>query len=89
MAIDKALDVVKNSKTAPVPVHLQDAHYKGSAKLGHGVGYLYAHDYPNHYVSQQYLPDALVDESFYSPTDHGYENHIKEHLDRIRSEAQK
>ena len=52
MAIDKALDVVKNSKTAPVPVHLQDAHYKGSAKLGHGVGYLYAHDYPNHYVRQ-------------------------------------
>ena len=49
----------------------------------------YAHDYPNHYVSQQYLPDALVDESFYSPTDNGYEKHIKEHLDRIRSEAQK
>ena len=89
MAVDKALDIVKTTKTQPVPAHLQDAHYKGSAKLGHGVGYKYAHDYPNHYVSQQYLPDALVDESFYSPTDTGYEKHIKEHLDRIRSEAQK
>ena len=89
MAVDKALDIVKTTKTQPVPAHLQDAHYKGSAKLGHGVGYKYAHDYPNHYVSQQYLPDALVYESFYSPTDNGYEKHIKEHLDRIRSEAQK
>ena len=89
MAVDKALDIVKTTKTQPVPAHLQDAHYKGSAKLGHGVGYKYAHDYPNHYVSQQYLPDALVDESFYSPTDNGYEKHIKEHLDRIRSEVQK
>ena len=89
MAVDKALDIVRTTKTQPVPAHLQDAHYKGSAKLGHGVGYKYAHDYPNHYVSQQYLPDALVDESFYSPTDNGYEKHIKEHLDRIRSEAQK
>jgi len=89
MAVDKALDIVKTTKTQPVPAHLQDAHYKGSAKLGHGVGYKYAHDYPNHYVSQQYLPDTLVDESFYSPTDNGYEKHIKEHLDRIRSEAQK
>lgn len=89
MAVDKALDIVKTTKTQPVPAHLQDAHYKGSAKLGHGVGYKYAHDYHNHYVSQQYLPDTLVDESFYSPTDNGYEKHIKEHLDRIRSEAQK
>ena len=87
MAIDKAMDVVKNSKTAPVPVHLQDAHYKGSAKLGHGVGYLYAHDYPNHYVRQQYLPDAYVNEKFYEPGDMGYERDIKKHLDKIKSEA--
>ena len=79
MAVDKALDIVKTTKTQPVPAHLQDAHYKGSAKLGHGVGYKYAHDYPNHYVKvMQYLPDALVDESFYSPTDNGYEKHIKD-----------
>ena len=87
MAIDKALDVVKNSNTAPVPVHLKDAHYKGSAKLGHGVGYLYAHDYPNHYVRQQYLPDAYVNEKFYEPGDMGYERDIKKHLDKIKSEA--
>ena len=87
MAVDKALDLVKTTKTQPVPAHLQDAHYKGSAKLGHGIGYKYAHDYPNHYVDQQYLPDALVGEVFYEPTDNGYEKQIKSHLDRIRSEA--
>ena len=87
MAVDKALELVKTTKTQPVPVHLQDAHYKSSAKLGHGIGYKYAHDYPNHYVDQQYLPDALVGEVFYEPTDNGYEKQIKSHLDRIRSEA--
>ena len=87
MAIDKALDVVKNSKTAPVPVHLQDAHYKGSAKLGHGVGYLYAHDYPNHYVDQQYLPDELKGTKFYNPTDMGYEKEMKNLQKKIREEA--
>ena len=86
MAVDKALELVKTTKTQPVPVHLQDAHYKSSAKLGHGIGYKYAHDYPNHYVDQQYLPD-LVGEVFYEPTDNGYEKQIKSHLDRIRSEA--
>ena len=85
MAVDKALDIVKNTKTQPVPVHLQDAHYKGSAKLGHGIGYKYAHDYPNHYVEQQYLPDALVGETFYEPTDNGYEKDIKAHLTRIKN----
>ena len=59
MAVDKAMEVVKTQKTAPIPAHLQDAHYKSAAKLGHGAGYLYAHDYKNHYVRQQYLPDAL------------------------------
>ena len=87
MAVDKALELVKTTKTQPVPAHLQDAHYKSSAKLGHGIGYKYAHDYPNHYVEQQYLPDALVGEVFYEPTDNGYEKQIKSHLDRIRSEA--
>ena len=55
----EALEAVRSSKTMPVPVHLQDAHYKGAAKLGHGQGYLYAHDFPNHYVKQQYLPDGM------------------------------
>lgn len=87
LAIDKALELVRTTKTQPVPVHLQDAHYKGSAKLGHGIGYKYAHDYPNHYVKQQYLPDELEGTTFYEPTDNGYEKCIKEHLDRIKTEA--
>ena len=84
LAVDRALQAVKETANATVPVHLQDAHYKGSAKLGHGEGYLYAHDYPNHYVEQQYLPDALKDQVFYQPTEIGYEKKIKEHLEFIK-----
>ena len=83
-AIFAAMDSVKSKKTT-VPVHLQDAHYKGSANLGHGVGYKYAHDYPNHYVEQQYLPDEIKDEKFYIPSDNGYEKTIKEYFERIKS----
>ncbi len=79
-AIAEAMDVVRNTKTSPIPVHLQDAHYKGSAKLGHGEGYKYAHAYPKHYVKQQYLPDGLTDKVFYQPSDNGYEKQIKEHF---------
>ena len=84
LAVDRATECMKQTMTAPVPVHLQDAHYKGSEKLGHGLGYLYAHNYPNHYVEQQYLPDALKDEVFYEPTEIGYEKQIKEHLQFLR-----
>ena len=71
-AIDKAMRVVQETKTPPVPVHLQDAHYKSAGKLGHGKGYKYAHDYKNHYVKQQYLPDGLTGEVFYEPSENGY-----------------
>ena len=75
-AIYEAMEAVKSGVTAPIPVHLQDAHYRGHEELGHGIGYLYAHDYPNHYVKQQYLPDGLTDRKFYRPTENGYEkNH--------------
>lgn len=84
LSIAAAMDSVKNQKTT-VPSHLQDAHYKGSAKLGHGVGYKYAHDYPEHYVKQQYLPDEIRDAKFYEPTDIGYEKGIKERLERLRN----
>lgn len=83
-AIDAAMSAVKNNVTPPVPVHLQDAHYKGAEKLGHGLGYKYAHDYPNHYVEQQYLPDALVGTRFYEPTEMGYEAKIREHFSKIK-----
>ena len=85
-AIDKAMKLVANMKTAPVPVHLQDAHYKGSQKLGHGIGYKYAHDYENHYVDQQYLPDAIKDEHFYEPGELGYETEIRKYLKRIKGD---
>ena len=84
LSLEAAMNSVKSQKTT-VPTHLQDAHYKGSAKLGHGVGYKYAHDYPEHYVKQQYLPDEIKDVKFYEPTDIGYEKQIKERLERLRS----
>lgn len=83
-AIFSAMDNVKRVKTT-VPVHLQDAHYKGSAKLGHGIGYKYAHDYPEHYVKQQYLPDEIREERFYEPSENGKEKEIKERLERLRN----
>lgn len=87
MAIDKAMDIVKERTTAPVPIYLKDAHYKNAGKLGHGIGYKYAHDYPNHYVKQQYLPDGLENNVFYEPSDMGYEHNIKEHMLKIQAEA--
>ncbi len=82
-AIFQAMEVVKRTTTT-VPVHLQDRHYGGARKLGHGEGYLYAHDYPEHYVKQQYLPDEIQDQSFYHPTDIGYEQEIAGRLKRLR-----
>ena len=88
LAIDDALMYVKNNPTGAIPAHLQDAHYKGAAKLGHGLNYKYAHDYKNHYVNQQYMPDGMENVSFYNPTENGYELKIREHLDKIRKEAE-
>lgn len=85
-AIFAANEVVRSTVTAKVPVHLQDAHYKGSAKLGHGIGYKYAHDYPNHYVKQQYLPDGLEDSRFYEPGDLGYEVEVKNYFKKIKED---
>lgn len=82
LAVDAALEAVRTTKTT-VPVHLQDSHYKGAGKLGHGIGYQYAHDYPNHYVEQQYLPTELKETVFYQPTDNGYEKKIKEYFQKI------
>lgn len=84
-AISAANESVRRTKTT-VPSHLQDAHYKGSAKLGHGIGYQYAHDYPNHYAHQQYLPDEIKDARFYEPGGLGKEKEIKEWLQKLRQE---
>ena len=82
-AIDAALASVRQKRTS-VPTHLMDAHYKGSTDLGRGTGYQYAHDYPNHYVEQQYLPDEIKDEVFLNLGDMGYERRIKEHFNTIK-----
>ena len=84
-----AAEAVEETGNLPIPAHLQDAHYKGAAKLGHGTGYLYSHDYPNHYVEQQYLPYELNGREFYAPSGNGYEVKVKEHMKRLKEEEQK
>lgn len=86
-AIFAANEEIKKSGNLPVPPHLQDAHYKGAAKLGRGTGYKYAHDYPNHYVTQQYLPYELTGKKFYEPSWNGYEAKIREHMKKIKCDA--
>ena len=82
-AITKAMESVKSRRTS-VPPHLQDSHYPGAKKLGHGIGYKYAHDYPNHYVEQQYLPSELEGEVFYEPSKNGYEREIRDYFKRSK-----
>lgn len=84
-AIGEAMKTVEETGNLPIPAHLQDAHYKGAVKLGHGTGYLYAHDYPNHYVNQQYLPYELSGTEFYHPSGNGYEVKVKEHMKRLKN----
>ncbi len=83
-AIGEAMEAVKSEEIMPVPVHLQDKHYKGAEKLGHGAGYQYPHDFPNHYVKQQYLPDNLAERVFYHMSDQGYEKNIREFMDFLK-----
>lgn len=84
MAVDNALDLVRNEKTYDIPAYLKGTGYKGAEELGHGIGYMYAHDYPNHYVKQQYLPDELKDAKFYEPGDNGYEQTVKAYFKKIK-----
>lgn len=87
LAIDDALAMVRHKKTGSVPNHLRDAHYGGAKKLGHGLGYQYAHDFPNHYVAQQYLPDELKDYKFYHPVENGYEKRMTEYMRWLKGES--
>lgn len=86
LAIDAALAAVKEEKVVTIPNHLKDAHYQGAKNLGHGVGYQYAHDFENHYVEQQYLPDELKDRRFYVPSNQGYEKKIREYYKKIKGD---
>ena len=79
-AIFEATEAVKSGK-ATIPPYLQDAHYPGAGKLGHGIGYEYAHDFPKHFSKQRYLPEELKDRKFYRPSGNGYEKKIQEYLD--------
>ena len=85
-AIDDAMATVRETGNLPIPSHLQDAHYKSAGKLGHGIGYKYAHDYPNNYVEQQYLPYELNGKEFYKPSGNGYEVKIKEHMKKLKGQ---
>ena len=83
-AIFAAMQEVGRTGNLEIPNHLKDAHYKSAGKLGHGSGYLYSHDFPNHYVEQQYLPYELTGTKFYVPGELGYEKKIREHMDMIK-----
>lgn len=82
-AIDAAMEYVRNNETGQVPLHLRDAHYSGAAELGHGNEYKYPHNYANNYVDQQYMPDGMENLNFYKPDQNGYENNIKDYLDKL------
>lgn len=81
-AIDAALDDVRNGRTLPVPDHLRDAHYKGAQRLEHGQGYQYAHNFPDHFVPQDYLGAS---KRYYEPTDQGVEKKIKDRVEKWRA----
>lgn len=83
-AIFKANEIVANNPNEKVPTHLQDHHYGGADELGHGIGYKYAHDFPNHYVEQQYLPDGLTNEVIFEPGNIGYEKEIIKYFNKIK-----
>ena len=84
-AIFAATRAVKEIPSLTVPPYLQDAHYSGAEKLGRGTGYKYAHDYPDHYVKQRYLPYELKDMTFYDISEMGYEKKIKEHMKKLKN----
>lgn len=85
MAINNAINDVKNIQISTIPPYLKDAHYNGANKLGNGVGYKYAHDYKKNYVKQQYLPDEIKNKTYYTPTNNGYEKNIKQWLDFLKN----
>ncbi|MGN0505318.1 MAG: replication-associated recombination protein A [Lachnospiraceae bacterium] len=88
-AIDKALELVQTTRTEPIPPYLQDAHYKGAGKLGHGLGYEYSHSYKNHYSGQPYLPEKLRGEVFYECSEQGYEKQQKQWMAKLKEECER
>jgi putative ATPase len=89
LAINKALQLVENEQNRPVPAHLKDSSYRGAKRLGHGSGYRYPHDYPGHYIQQDYLPPGLSDTTIYQPTNQGKEKEMRSYLEQIRQSRYK
>ena len=89
LGIEKVQKVIRETGNLPVPPYLQDSSYKGAEKLGRGVGYRYAHNFPNHWTNQQYLPDSIRDEHFYEPNDIGHEKTIKEYFRSIGKDPER
>jgi putative ATPase len=87
MAIDAAMSWAASHKAEPIPAYLQDAHYAGAKHLGHGIGYQYAHDYENHWVKQQYLPDGVEGHTFYHAGDLGREKEMKQWIKTLKQEG--
>ncbi|MFF2887100.1 replication-associated recombination protein A [Paenibacillus sp. NPDC057967] len=81
VAIGNVMNAIERNGNLEVPLHLRDTHYKGAAQLGH-EGYKYPHDFPNHYVKQQYLPDPLAKVTFYKASEQGMEDKIKQNQQR-------
>ena len=86
--ISRALKDVAEKRTKPVPIHLRDTNYRGAGALGHGKGYKYPHDFPGHWVEQQYMPEGVKSQPYYEPTDNGCEKQIKERLDNLRKKGE-
>ncbi len=84
-AIDAALSDIRGGKTLSIPADLQDAHFEGAQKLGHGKGYQYPHNFPNHYVAQQYLPDEIEDAVYYHFGDNKTEQTAKQYWEKIKN----
>lgn len=85
MAIESALADLDNIETGDIPIHLKDAHYSGAKNLGRGVDYKYPHNYPNHYVKQQYLPDTIKDKKYYIPGENKNERSFKQYWDSVKN----
>ncbi len=87
LAIDAALADLDRQPERPVPLSLRGTGFRGAADLGHGVGYLYPHDYPGHWVAQRYLPKGVWQTPYYKPAESGYERRISERLAQLRRQA--
>ena len=85
VGIDQAMTAVETLSQGTVPLHLRDSNHPGSRQLGHGQGYLYPHDFPGHYVAQDYLPAEVKGQRYYHPSEEGYEREIKARLEKWRT----